>query len=198
MSTQKPTSNPTPNTTQSTPFLDRIVLFLTPYFLTIAPDPALARADILETLASYGARTRAEMLAAVQIIALGFAALDTLAEAKTMAQDLSPSLRIRYRGCANSLNRSAQLQEKILAKRLASDPPEASHPTAEPINDVPDAKVEETLQQARARIEDSFNRLATPHPAIAAPLRGRAHLSTSAILQAIAAAGTRPQPALTP
>lgn len=38
-------------------FLERMILFLRPYFLSITPDHDLARAEILETLASYGART---------------------------------------------------------------------------------------------------------------------------------------------
>jgi hypothetical protein len=128
-------------------FFEQLILFLLPYFLPAAPDPAVARAEILETLASYGGRTRSEILNAAHIIAFSFAALDTLAEAKD--PDLSPSLRLRYRGCANNLNRSCQQNEKTLARRMAAD---AVEPTEEPVKDLPDAEFHEAIQHAEANI----------------------------------------------
>ncbi|MDR3531892.1 MAG: hypothetical protein P4L90_15260 [Rhodopila sp.] len=153
-------SAPTPP--EASPFLDRMILFLMPYFLKITPDFDVARAEILETLASYGARTRSEVLNAVQIIAFGFSALDVLAEAKAI--EMSPSMKLRYRGCANSLNRSCQQNEKTLAKRLACDLPDAA-PAAEPADDISEAEVQEVLQQTRAKIETYRNRLSGARPA---------------------------------
>ena len=111
---------------QPSAFLDRLILFLLPYFLTVTPDVELARAEIVQTLASYGARTRAEMLSAVQIIAFSFSALDVLAEASMM--DTPPVTRLRFHGCANALNRSCQQNERMLARRLACDLPAAAPP----------------------------------------------------------------------
>ncbi len=117
-------------------FLERLVLSLMPYFAAIIPDPETARVEILETLASYGGRTWSELINAARIIAFSFAALDTLSEAE--APDMSAAMRLRHRGCANNLNRSCQQNEQILAKRLSLDPPAATEPTAEPLNDVPE------------------------------------------------------------
>jgi hypothetical protein len=147
------------------PYIERLVLWLLPYFLPVAPDLAIARGEILETLASYGARTRAELLSAAQIIAFGFSALDTLAEAKTA--EMSLSMRLRYKGCANNLNRSGQKTEQILAKRQASDVPE--QPGADPYDDLPDPQFEEALTQAKAEFETHRSRLAAASPSILPP-----------------------------
>jgi hypothetical protein len=108
-------------------FLEAIIAFLLPYFtpgaphITQATDLQHVRSEIIETLASYATRTRSELLQAARIIAFGMTALDTLAEARTV--EMSPSLRLRHRGCANSLNRSASLNEKALERSLANNPP---------------------------------------------------------------------------
>jgi hypothetical protein len=134
----------------ASPFLDRMILFLMPYFIPITPDRKLARAEALATLESYGARSRSQVLAAVQVIAFGLSALDLLAEAK--ATEMSPAMRLRFRACANSLNRSGQQTEKALTKSLACDGPD--EPSAEEIN--------ETLRQVQARIEATRNSLSNP------------------------------------
>ena len=148
---------------QVTPFLERLLAFLIPYFTGssfagITADLAAARAEALETLASYGARTRAELLCAVQIIVFSFAALETLAEANT--PEMSPSMRLRYRGCANNLNRHCQKTEQTLAKRLACDVPEPTDFSVEPAIDVSDADVEEIMRQSQAAIQDYCDRAA--------------------------------------
>jgi hypothetical protein len=164
ISTQTSPSPATP-VAQSSPFLEQLIEFLMPYFRPFTADPGMAGAEIEATLASYGANTRSQMLNAVQIIAFGFAALDTLAEAKT-TEAMSPSMRVRFRGCANNLSRSSQQNEQTLAKRLAcasratakpasdvSNPaPAASRPLVEPTNDMPDAHAEQALQHAKATI----------------------------------------------
>src|SRR5271165_5940604 len=106
---------------QTNRFVEHLVRFLMPFFLDAAPSIEEARAEILETLASYGARTRQEFLLAAQIIVFGLSTLDILADAKTV--EMSPSMRLRYRGCANSLNRASQQTEKALAKLLSCDLP---------------------------------------------------------------------------
>jgi hypothetical protein len=145
-------------------FMERMILFLKPYFLTMTSDHNLVRAEILETLADYGARTRSEVLNAVQIIAFGFSALDVLAEAKAVTE-MSLGMRLRFRGCANGLNRSCQQNGKTLAKRLTCDVPDAANPAADPVDDLEEPAIEEALQQARTVMNSYSNRLSGARPA---------------------------------
>jgi hypothetical protein len=145
---------------QTSPFLERLIRFLIPYFIGVTPDSEAARAEILETLESYGARTRAEFLNAMQTIAYGMAALDMLHEAKTT--EMSPSMRLRFRGCANNLTRNGQKHEQTLIKRLACDQPGAARRSAEPVDDVPDAAVDITLEEVKAELDKYRHRFFGP------------------------------------
>jgi hypothetical protein len=184
---------------QYSPFLERLIRFLIPFFIGVTPDLDAARAEILETLASYGARTRAEMLNAAQIVAYGLSGLEMLGEAK--APTMSSSLRLRFRACANGLNRAGQQNEKALAKRLTCDLPDAAEPGAEPVNDVPDADVLEITQQAQAKIDSYRNRLSGARPATspqaipAAQPNGNKRLWGEAMMDALAQMGAPAQPA---
>ena len=120
-------------------FLETIITFLLPYFSAASMDKHEARSEILDTLAAYETRTRAEMLQAAHVIALGMTTLDVLAEAKTT--EMSPSMRLRYRGCANSLNRSTLQTEKALDERLARELPAAPTEMAEPVDDMRQAEI---------------------------------------------------------
>ena len=188
-----------PSTTGA--FLERLITFLIPYFLGFGADRAAARSEALETLLSYGARTRAEFICAVQIIVFSFAALDTLAAANM--PEMSPSMRLRFRGCANNLNRSSQKTEQTLAKRLAADMPEVTDTTAEPANDLSDADAEDLLQQTQAKItayrnRASASRLAhTPTPA-SHPATSAAALQPSTLNPSASPALASPAPASTP
>ena len=104
---------------QPSPFLEQVIRLLMPFFLSSGIDPQAVRADILDTLDCYGVRTRAQMLYAAQALAFSLSAMDTLAEAKSA--ELSTSMRLRLRGCANGLNRSVQQNEQALAARIAHD-----------------------------------------------------------------------------
>jgi hypothetical protein len=147
---------------QTNRFVEHLIHFLMPYFLDAAPSIEEARAEILETLASYGARTRQEFLLAAQIIAFGLSTLDILADAKTV--EMSPSMRLRYRGCANSLNRASQQSEKALAKLLTCDLPGSTEPAPEPLNDISEIDLHEALRQAKAKLDTTRNRLSNPGP----------------------------------
>jgi hypothetical protein len=136
-------------------FLETIIAFLIPYFTEAAADMHEARTEIIDTLASYATRTRAEMLQAAQIIAPGMTTLDVLAEAKTA--EMSPSMRIRYRGCANGLNRSTLQTEKALDLRLAGDVPITPDPMPDPVNDLREADVKAAIEQAQAKIDTYRN-----------------------------------------
>ncbi len=127
--------------------LEQIIRFLLPCFLATAVDLDAARQDILDTLRSYGARTRAELLNAAQIIAFSLSALDTLSEAGSGV--MSPAMRLRYRGCANGLSRSSQQNEHALQQRLCTDPVVPEH--AEPAHTAPaPLLMEPTLAQHAA------------------------------------------------
>jgi hypothetical protein len=148
--------------------LEIVIGFLLPYFAGAAVDLRSARADVIETLASYGPRTRAEFLQAAQVIALSMTTLEVLHEAKTM--EMSPSMRIRHRGNANSLNRAAVQTQKSLDHSLACAIPERPRPpaTPDPTDDLSDAEVHAAVEQARAAVEAYRNRFApdadpTPH-----------------------------------
>src|SRR5271157_727286 len=131
-------------------FLETIIAFLLPYFSAASRDKHEARSEIIDTLASYATRTRAEMLMAAHIIALGMTTLDVLADAKTV--EMWPSMRLRHRSCANSLNRSTLQTEKALDLRLCDEVLPAPNPTPEPINDMPEAELKAAIEQAQAEI----------------------------------------------
>jgi regulator of extracellular matrix RemA (YlzA/DUF370 family) len=109
------------STRQYSIFMEHVIGVLLPYFCHTTRDLDAAAAEVVATLHAYGVRTRAEFIKATQIIALSMVTLETLAE--STSQELSPSLRLRYRGCANSLTRST-----ISAKRCWS----AASPTTVP------------------------------------------------------------------
>ena len=104
------------------------------------------------------------MVKAAQIIAFSFSSLDTLAEAT--GAGLSPAMRLRYRGCANNLNRFCQQKESALAARLACHPPS---PDAEPIQDLPDADVEAAVQIAASSILVHRDHLLKPRSPVPPP-----------------------------
>ncbi len=147
-------------------FLETIIAFLLPYFSAASRDKNEARSEILDTLAGYETRTRAEMLMAAHIIALGMTTLDVLAEAKTA--EMSQSMRLRYRGCANSLNRSTLRTEQALDQRLGDEIPAAPAEMQEPMDDMREAEIMAAIQQYKANIDSQRPRAhpaAGPHPA---------------------------------
>ena len=150
-------------------FLETIIAFLMPYFIVASMDKREARSEILDTLAAYETRTRVEMLQAAHIIAFGMTTLDVLAEAKTA--EMSQSMRLRYRGCANNLNRSTLQTEKALDQRLGDEIPAAPAEMAEPIDDMREAEIMAVIQQHKAKIDAQRPHA---HPATAP------HLATSA------------------
>jgi hypothetical protein len=91
------------------------------------------------------------MLMAAHIIALGMTTLDVLTEAKTA--EMSLSMRLRYRSCANSLNRSTLQTEKALDQRLGDELPAAPAEMAEPIDDMREAEIMAVIQQHKAKID---------------------------------------------
>jgi hypothetical protein len=78
---------------------------------------------------------------------------------------MSAAMRLRYRGCANSLNRASQQNEKALAKLLTCDLPAANGPAAEPVNDISEEDLQHALRQAKAKLDTTRNRLSNSDPA---------------------------------
>jgi hypothetical protein len=150
------TASLTPPIPASSLFLKRLVCYLMPYFVPITSNMDRAEADILETFASYGARTRAELLNVVQIIAYSMSGLELLALAK-VDTSLSASMQIRLRGCANNLNRSAHQAEKTLTARLKCDLPAQPEAPAELTNDTTPTQTEEILHRIDAQVAAARN-----------------------------------------
>jgi hypothetical protein len=132
------------------PFHERLISCLLPYFLHLTADIDLARAEVVETLESYGARTRSEMINAMRIISLSFASMDLLAAANDAA--VPADQQLSYVRHANSLARICQQNENALAKRLATDLPDPVEQAVEPINDTSEAEIEVLIQQSQAQI----------------------------------------------
>src|SRR6201985_492354 len=134
-------------------FLESIIAFLMPYFIAASRDKNEARSEIIDTLAAYDTRTRAEMMHAAHIIALGMTTLDVLAEAKTA--EMSQSMRLRYRSCGNGLNRAMLRTEEALDQRLGDEIP-APNPalaeTEEPIDDMRQAEIMAVIEQYKADV----------------------------------------------
>lgn len=135
----------------SSAFLEAITASLLPYFASAAADIQEARTEIMETLAAYGPRTRTEFLQSARIIALSMTTLDVLAEAKTV--EMSQSMRIRFHGCANGLNRSTMQVEKSLDTNQAREAPQPSQPVSETVDDLPDTDPQGATEPARVAID---------------------------------------------
>ncbi len=132
------------------PFLEQIIRLLMPFFLGSGIDPQAVRADILDTLDCYGVRTRAQMLYAAQALAFSLSAIDTLAEAKSA--ELSASMRLRLRGCANGLNRSVQQNQQGLAARIAYDEAMTDPLASEAMDSMPQLLAAAAAQHAPASV----------------------------------------------
>jgi hypothetical protein len=111
--------------------LASIVALLAPLFTSATSDADLARLAAIETFASYKARTQIEWLSIAQIVAFGLAAVDNLRLA--MTADLSLPMKLRLRGCANALNRSAQQNLRALEKYRAKHLPRVVERAAMPV-----------------------------------------------------------------
>ncbi len=138
------------------PIIERIVLSLVPFFAGVSDDPAAVRRAIVDSLDEFGTTNHAELLLAAQVIAFGLAALDTLAEAH--AGGHPDALRMRLRGCANTLHRSVRMCESALAKRPSTKAPKPASRTAA-------AQTGDAIEKARAFAASVRARLPATKPA---------------------------------
>jgi len=145
--------------------LELIVAFLAPLFISGTTDPGLARLAAIEAFAAYQAQTRAELLSIAQIIAFSLAAMDTLRLA--MMPDLSLSMKLRLRGCANGLNRSAQQNVRALDKLRSDSPRQQSAAalaamSAEPAaagDEIDAVEVKAAVDEADAMVKEACARM---------------------------------------
>ena len=97
-----------------------IVALLAPMFLGVTGgDVDLARLAAVETINAYRARNHADLIAVVQIIAFGLAALGSLS--LSMADDISITMALRLRNNANALNRSAEQNRRVLRESVVNE-----------------------------------------------------------------------------
>jgi hypothetical protein len=135
--------------------MNLIITILAPMFLTAADgDIHFARLAAMQTVNAYQARNHADLLAIAQIIGFGLAALGCLG--LSMADNLSISMTLRLRGCANALNRSAEQNRRALRHIRASGNPE---PLSASGDEAPYAEVAEPMTPP----------VAMPEPAADAP-----------------------------
>jgi hypothetical protein len=126
-------------------FLDTVIAFLLPYFAAAAQDASDARDEVIETLISYAARSRSELLHAAHIIAFSMTSLQTLAEASTI--EMPMPMRLRHRSCANGLNRTMLQSEKSLGRSLAREVPVATgEPLPDPVDDEWDTQIHAAIK----------------------------------------------------
>ena len=162
-----------------------------PYFLETAASIAGARIEILRTLASYAARSRPNLLLAAHTIALGITTLDALHEAGTIA--MSDSMRLRYRGNANSLNRAMLQTEKSLQARLAAE----SVPEPVPVEPVRDEPLQTDPAQAATPGPDTEQDAATSQP-VPHLAPATAETASAAVMDALRIMGLAPSPSAIP
>jgi hypothetical protein len=105
------------------------------------------------------------------------------------------SMRLRYRGCANRLNRSTLRTEKALDKRLDDELPAAPTEMAEPVDDTRQAEIMAAIQQYKRRSTPNTP-APTPPPACISrqPRRGTPNSGLSAMLDALQQQGAPVQP----
>ncbi|HYZ63639.1 MAG TPA: hypothetical protein VE650_14410 [Acetobacteraceae bacterium] len=194
--------------TNPSQFVKCLVACLHPYFKEYTAPEAERTFEILLTLTSYGATTRAEMLHAALTVAFGFSALDALAEAKRDTS-LAPSLRQRIRAGASTLNRACHQNAALVTARRTCDQPAPRNapasvarrtpaapaaatpspvtqpgPVTQPESDVSEETVAGAFKQVRATLDACRSRPARPSAQPAAGPRPRnsalAHLFAEA------------------
>lgn len=156
--------------TASDLLLELITAFLAPMFLSASiGDLWLARLAALETIASYGARSQADLMNIAQTIGFGLAVMDNLLLSFT--PDIALTMKIRLRGGANGLNRSARQNQQDVDKRRQDNPPpqplEAppvgtmGDPMPFDKHEVSDAQVEATIEHAQSMVSEAHARMRT-------------------------------------
>jgi hypothetical protein len=142
-----------------------IVALLTPMFLwSTAGDIPLAHAAAAQTINAYGVKHRLGLITVAKIIAFDIATLSSLSQ--SMYEDVSMLLALRLRGNANSLDRSAERNRRLLEQESrtgAADKTEVSVEAAV-------AEAQRMVQDAKARIQANAPAAKTQPKADPAPV----------------------------
>jgi hypothetical protein len=161
-----PTSASLTSADPSNPFADPlmtiVIAFLTPMFLW-AGDVALARAAAIQALGAYSLASNRNLVTMAKIIAFELASLCSLSQ--SMAEDISIPLALRLRGNANSMDRAAERNRRMLEndERAAALAVKAAHITEEAAAAAV-AEAREAVHTAKLRIQ------AAPAPLPPAPV----------------------------
>jgi len=135
-------------------------------------------------------RTRAEMLQAAHIIASDDH-LDVLAEAKTA--EMSQSMRLRYRSCANSLNRSTlQTERRSTSVSATKFQPPRRNAGADRRHAA--GRDNAAIQQYKAEIEPSAPRQPATGPHLAPDQTWDPALWATAMINSLQQPALRPNP----
>jgi len=110
-------------TEDPTPLMQFLLAILTSLMAPVLTDPALARQAAAQAIAAYNASTDRDRMTVTQITAFAITALDALR--LSTPPDLSLSMKLKLRGNANALNRSAANAQKQLDQPVQSPPDRA-------------------------------------------------------------------------
>ncbi|HET6306569.1 MAG TPA: hypothetical protein VFG12_05255 [Rhodopila sp.] len=142
--------------------LNLLVTLLAPIFLGVAEGNIdLARLAALETINDYRARNRIDLIAVAQVIAYGLATLASLS--RSMEDDLSDSMTLRFRRNATACTRAAELNRRAIQSNqdpLPSPAPESPDPW--PTRSTPEPFL--TPDAERLLAEEAEARLHQPNP----------------------------------
>jgi hypothetical protein len=94
------------------PLLDYLLTVLASVMTPALVDPARARTAAQQAIDAYQPKTDHELIATSQILAFALAALEALR--LSGPEDVSPSMKLKLRGNANGLNKTARDNARIL------------------------------------------------------------------------------------
>jgi hypothetical protein len=116
--------------TPDTNLANLVLALLAPMFLwSTAGDIRLAYTAAAQTLNEYRVANRLSLVTVAKIVAFDIATLSSLS--LSMYEDVSMSLALRLRGNANSLDRSAERNRRLLELQSRADPAENSENSVE-------------------------------------------------------------------
>jgi hypothetical protein len=146
-----------------------IVTLLTPMFLYAGGgDIALARGAAFETINAYCVRDKVSLIAIAKILAFDLATLSSLS--LSMADEMSVSLALRLRGNANSLDRAAERNRRMLEQhRCDTTIPAGADGLTEAGVAASIAEAQALVRQARDRTQPVIQSAAPPTVATVTP-----------------------------
>ena len=116
-------------TAETSPLMAFVVALLSSLISPSLTDPNLARLAVQQALGAYRIGAEGELVTIAQIVGFALTALDTLR--LSMPEELSLPMKLKLRGNANALNRSARDNTHILEKAQRAAPTPASASTTQ-------------------------------------------------------------------